>query len=392
MADLASTDVTLALQTQAESVARAIRISSREKQSLVKIDFGDGALTYPSGGVPMPTTASSWGFIRQLNRFDLVDPNDASGILWKVDHANKKLRGYVGNTVPLMVVEEAVTLTANTTGTLKYLPAYVIAIEANDGTVLHTIPSGETVPTNHLGINFTTGAVTALAADAFTSLKVTYIPQQPDGPFAASNLVVNEVITAAAAGVATASRAFAVQHVWNDTNGARMVLDPDGEQPSATGIASIDISPTTTVDTHADDDGDTLHVTYLKYAGLRNPEHEFFDSAVRTVTAGVFDMLAVSKSSIVVPGFGTSAPVEVNTTNANEEAAWSGPGDTAAEGIAIYDPRANDIEEAQTDTIDEFKLPFFLLSAGEPRGMRELSSLAEDAPAAQTLYAHGFGW
>ena len=87
MAALASTDVTLTVTEVANFVRRI--------PPLVKIAFGDGALTYPSGGVPLPTTPASWGLRGVLNYIVLVDADDATGIVWKYDYVNKKLRGYL---------------------------------------------------------------------------------------------------------------------------------------------------------------------------------------------------------------------------------------------------------------------------------------------------------
>lgn len=85
MTALASSDVTI---TGVSTV-----ISGPQKRKLVTLAFGDGALTYPSGGVPLPTYAS-WGFKTKLDYVNLVDPASASGIVWKYDQANNKLRGY----------------------------------------------------------------------------------------------------------------------------------------------------------------------------------------------------------------------------------------------------------------------------------------------------------
>ena len=63
------------------------------KENIVKIVFGDGALTYPSGGVPMPA-ASSFGLRQQLLELVPVDNDDSSGFIWKYDRDNNKLRAY----------------------------------------------------------------------------------------------------------------------------------------------------------------------------------------------------------------------------------------------------------------------------------------------------------
>lgn len=87
MAALASTDVTLTVDTVANYVQKT--------DPIVKITFGDGALTYPSGGVPLPTAPTSWGLRVVFNGLSIIDADDATGIIWKYDYANKKLRGYI---------------------------------------------------------------------------------------------------------------------------------------------------------------------------------------------------------------------------------------------------------------------------------------------------------
>lgn len=85
MTDLVAADVTITVEKRL--------IEGKRKRNRCKIEFGDGALTYPSGGVPLPAFAS-WGMKRDLEYIILTDANDASGILWKYDQANIKLRGY----------------------------------------------------------------------------------------------------------------------------------------------------------------------------------------------------------------------------------------------------------------------------------------------------------
>ncbi len=93
MADLVAGDVTYAPQTQ--GVRTVHRSSFRERRVLVKITFGDGAKTYPSGGVPLTTLASDVDLQRNIRRWEIVDSDDGQGIVWKIDHENAKLRGYI---------------------------------------------------------------------------------------------------------------------------------------------------------------------------------------------------------------------------------------------------------------------------------------------------------
>ncbi len=86
MADIASTDVTITVQK--------VRRYGKYKTNLVKIAFGNATLTYPSGGVPLPS-GLSFGLRKELQSLSLVDEDDASGIQWKYDAENKKLRAYL---------------------------------------------------------------------------------------------------------------------------------------------------------------------------------------------------------------------------------------------------------------------------------------------------------
>ena len=93
MAALASSDVTVTLQANQKGKLYE-RTSNGGRRVLVKIAFGDGALTYPSGGVPLPA-AASFGFKSHMTALKLLDEDDASGIAWKYDYENKKLRAYL---------------------------------------------------------------------------------------------------------------------------------------------------------------------------------------------------------------------------------------------------------------------------------------------------------
>lgn len=86
MTDLVAGDVTLTVQR--------IGIEGKLRRNRVKIAFGDSALTYPSGGVPLPTY-SGWGMKTRLDYIILLDPNDGVGTFWKYDKENNKLRAWL---------------------------------------------------------------------------------------------------------------------------------------------------------------------------------------------------------------------------------------------------------------------------------------------------------
>lgn len=64
--------------------------------SSVTLTFGDGSLTYPAGGVPMPDF-HSFGYSRFMSGMSLTDPGSANGFLYKYDKTNNKLRIYQGD-------------------------------------------------------------------------------------------------------------------------------------------------------------------------------------------------------------------------------------------------------------------------------------------------------
>lgn len=94
MAAIASSDVTITIQKQRimRGSPGGLRINT------VKIAFGNATLTYPSGGVPMPTYPS-FGMMKELEFCNMIDADCAVGQVWKWDYTNKKLRAYIQGTV-----------------------------------------------------------------------------------------------------------------------------------------------------------------------------------------------------------------------------------------------------------------------------------------------------
>ena len=89
MADFASTDVTVTVQRQ--NILRGSPGGLRF--NLVKIQFGDGALTYAAGGVPMPAP-SKFGLMKRLDAILLFQNGVATiGYVWSYDPVNNKMKG-----------------------------------------------------------------------------------------------------------------------------------------------------------------------------------------------------------------------------------------------------------------------------------------------------------
>lgn len=84
MPDIAAANVTV-------TVLDAKRGGPGCKRNLVRIQFGDGALTYPSGGVPLPAK-TAFGLPFALTALVLLDQEDGDGLIYKFDHINQKIR------------------------------------------------------------------------------------------------------------------------------------------------------------------------------------------------------------------------------------------------------------------------------------------------------------
>lgn len=62
------------------------------REFVMKLQYGDGALTYPSGGVPL--LAGSLGCPNQIISFSFIDASVGDGYDYKYDYANNAIRIY----------------------------------------------------------------------------------------------------------------------------------------------------------------------------------------------------------------------------------------------------------------------------------------------------------
>lgn len=83
MADLAVGDVTVNLVMQDRTRKR--------RMNDITIAFGDGSKTYPTNGVPLPTSMRSYGLSRAIERFFLQQPA-SGGIVYTYDPTNHTIR------------------------------------------------------------------------------------------------------------------------------------------------------------------------------------------------------------------------------------------------------------------------------------------------------------
>lgn len=177
MADLTNSDVTITLNARDRHVLGKLRMSQGS------LAFGDGALTYPYGGVPMPAIGN-FGMNKEVSMLGIVDAS-GDGLIYRYDQANRKVK--IFTSAPPIVYEEVVTVTGNV-GYLKY-PAAHIEYVTDDTDDYRVIPGGLTPIAKSvsvdMGFSLTTGVLTRgqrtkltfLTADTVTSCKVSYITQ-----------------------------------------------------------------------------------------------------------------------------------------------------------------------------------------------------------------------
>ena len=88
MSALAASDVTYALQEGTQFASPADPMY----RAVFKLTFGDGSLTYPSGGIPL--TKAKLGCPAKIVSLQIIDGANANGLAYKYDYANEKLRIY----------------------------------------------------------------------------------------------------------------------------------------------------------------------------------------------------------------------------------------------------------------------------------------------------------
>jgi hypothetical protein len=84
MADIAAANVTV-------TVLKRYSYTDKQKRTVVQITFGNGTLTYPAGGVPLPAKGV-FGMTQSLDFLVLIQKASADGLIYKYDYANKKIR------------------------------------------------------------------------------------------------------------------------------------------------------------------------------------------------------------------------------------------------------------------------------------------------------------
>lgn len=94
MADLAASDITITINKS--------RVIGNQHVKDVTLAFGDGALEYPTTGIPAPS-AANMGMHRNLDRVDIYENTSAEGFnfFWDATNSVIKIMGKVTVKGPL---------------------------------------------------------------------------------------------------------------------------------------------------------------------------------------------------------------------------------------------------------------------------------------------------
>ena len=263
---------------------------------------------------------------------------------------------------PTLRYEEAHAVSGSTT-TLTYLPLYIMAVHVTAGTVsgpFSVIPAGETPLTKQVAVDFTTGALTFLADDEVTAVKVTYLVKRDSGFL--SSVTVDETVTASADKVNLAARAGLIQYVWDDTDGVLLSLEQPGTAPSATHFCTVDIndSANTSIDSHADDAGNTLKVTYIPYTQV--PPGCFIDDTDINLSSEAYTF---DYSHLVIPGFGVNVIGETGAAARSAAIITGDSGTPAADGKAIWNIPLNGLGTDQDTAMTIVSMPWMILDTNQ---------------------------
>ena len=87
MAHFANTDVTVTIAARDREIAGA---TAGRNMTLASVAFGDGALEYDTGGVPLPAIGT-FGFRKEI-AMGLIQQPSANGFYYKYDATNRKIK------------------------------------------------------------------------------------------------------------------------------------------------------------------------------------------------------------------------------------------------------------------------------------------------------------
>lgn len=250
MTALAATDLTVSVNHRDKNILGRVKMNSGT------LAFGDGSLTYPYGGIPLPSNAY-FGMPKELTNLQIID---ADGYSYRYDYTNRKLKMYAP--APPIVYEEKHTAVGKAV-TLDYPAAWIINVcttgqnEALTGRD-DTLADNECKLTSAIADGERTGITTYGATD---TIMVTYATQAWAELYAL--LVQEEAVTLATGANNLANKMAAFGYCYDATTG--LLLPVDIADTTATGEVGIKFNAATgQLDIAAAQDGHAAKVTYLK--------------------------------------------------------------------------------------------------------------------------------
>lgn len=251
MTALASSDVTVTINPSDRNILGRIKMNSGE------IAFGDGVLTYPFGGIEMPTIGN-FGMNKEITNLQILDSVD--GYIYKYDQANRKIKMFAP--APPIISEETHTAVANTI-TLNYPAAWIISVcTTGQNEALSAV--GDTLADHQCKLTavIADGVRTQITTYGATdTIIVTYVTQAWAELYAL--LVQEEAVTLATGDVNLANKMAAFGYCYDATTG--LLLPVDVADTTASGEVGIKFnSATAQLNLHSDEDAHTAVVTYLK--------------------------------------------------------------------------------------------------------------------------------
>jgi hypothetical protein len=87
MAAIESTDVTVTISDRDKDIGHG---PLNKNITIADVAFGDDALTYPTGGIPLPTIGN-FGYQRQID-FGAIEGDPDDGFVYKYDRSNHKIK------------------------------------------------------------------------------------------------------------------------------------------------------------------------------------------------------------------------------------------------------------------------------------------------------------
>lgn len=162
MADIASSDVTYVRQEGSQFACP----SDPKQRAIFKISYGNGSLTYPSGGIPL--LKGKLGCPDNIESFEFIDTGNANGFVYKYDYVNAKIRIYQsGSVTPSGTVSAPVFTGSALTAHDHSIPAGTDAGGGTTGTTSGGTPAGTNSSPTFTGAATTAAALAEVTAGSF---------------------------------------------------------------------------------------------------------------------------------------------------------------------------------------------------------------------------------